>query len=175
MLMSTKPFDKEAAHGWKAVMERIKRLRSEGETLEVIGKKLGVSKAAVSRWLSENLGGEKNSFGDMVRYAKTLGITPAEMFGEKAVQISMFDKQVAHELSENIRLAGFSIEDVANMTGVTQKRLGRIVEGQEPPTPEDLFVVCKSINLNPAILLNKAAELANIETNNKAQQTQKSA
>ncbi|WP_419783770.1 hypothetical protein [Maridesulfovibrio sp.] len=173
--MSTKPFDKEAAHGWKAVMERIKRLRSEGETLEVIGKKLGVSKAAVSRWLSENLGGEKNSFGDMVRYAKTLGITPAEMFGEKVAQPSAFDQQVAHELNENIRLAGYSIKDVANMTGVSQKRLDRIVGGQELPTPEELFIVCKSIDLNPAILLNKAAELANIEINREAQQTQKSA
>ncbi len=175
MSMSTKPFDKEAAHGWKAVMERIKKLRTEGETLETIGKRLGVSKAAVSRWLSENLGGEKNSFGDMVRYAKTLGISSSEMFGKETQKISQFNIQVAHGLTENIRLAGYSNKDISNVTGIAPERLDRITAGQDSSTPEELFIVCKSIDLNPAILLNKAAEQANIALNSDTQQTKKSA
>ncbi|MBI9110083.1 helix-turn-helix domain-containing protein [Maridesulfovibrio ferrireducens] len=175
MSMSTKPFDKEAAHGWQAVMERIKKLRTEGETLETIGKRLGVSKAAVSRWLSENLGGEKNSFGDMVRYAKKLGVSPLEMFGEEPSTLTLFNKQVAHELTENIRLAGSSNKKITTMTGITTERLDTITSGQDSPTPEELFIICKSIDLNPAILLNKAAEQANIEINSDSQQTKKSA
>ncbi|XPV77959.1 MAG: helix-turn-helix domain-containing protein [Desulfovibrio sp.] len=171
--MSTKPFDKEAAHAWQVVMNNIIKLRQDGHTLDQIGKRLGVSKAAVSRWLSGNSGGERNPFGDMVRYAKKLGITSQEMFGETPTKKDNFDIVIARELTENVRHSGLSTEQILSETGLLEEDLNQITQAKRPASPRELHSLCKAIGLNPTILLNKAGEEAGIRTS--TQQTRKTA
>ena len=74
-------YDPETAQAWALIMKRIRELRAEGNTLEAIGKLMHVGRAAVSRWISEDVGGEKTTYGDMLRYAKALGIPRDELIG----------------------------------------------------------------------------------------------
>ena len=158
MIMSTKPFDKEAAHGWKVVMQSINELRSNGATLQDIGKKLGVSKGTVSRWISENRGGEKNSFGDMVRYATKLGISPQEMFGMQAVEPDAFDMAVGAELAENMQMSGLTNQQIAAQSLLSELCVAEIIEERRVASFRELHFICKAIGLNPTILFNKAAK-----------------
>lgn len=75
--------DKETGYAWRVILKKIKELREKGYTQESIGEIMGVSKTAVSRWLSDNkAGGERTTFGDMLRYAKNLNIDPQKLTEE---------------------------------------------------------------------------------------------
>jgi len=157
MGMSTKPYDKEAAHAWGVVLKKLEILRMSGETLEQIGNRLGVKKATVSRWLARIQGGEKNSFGEMCRYAKRLGISSAEMFGENQTEMKPFDKKIAQELSENIEHSGMTVAQVAESVGIDQGQLENILAGGIRPELREFHAICREVGLNPTIVLNKAA------------------
>ncbi|MBI9113262.1 helix-turn-helix transcriptional regulator [Maridesulfovibrio ferrireducens] len=175
MNMSTKAYDKEAAHGWDMVLKKLDELRSSGKTLEEIGRGLGVAKATTSRWLSRAQGGERNSFGEMVRYAKKLGISSQEMFGEIPEKMNSFDKKIAQELSENITHSETTPVQISINTGISNGRLESILSGTIKPDLYEFHAICKEISINPTILLNKAAAELESENNADTQQTRKSA
>ncbi len=75
--------DDETAHAWACILERLKQLYADGYTQQEIGDLIGVRKATVSRWLSKEIGGERNTFGDIMRYAKRLNIPPNNLIAEE--------------------------------------------------------------------------------------------
>ncbi|HAS90630.1 MAG TPA: hypothetical protein DCS48_15225, partial [Desulfovibrio sp.] len=52
----SKKYDPEAARIWGVILKSIRELRSTGATLDEIGKRLGVGRDTVSRWLREERG-----------------------------------------------------------------------------------------------------------------------
>ncbi|WP_027178792.1 helix-turn-helix domain-containing protein [Maridesulfovibrio bastinii] len=156
MNMSTKPFDKEAAKSWEVILSKLNELRESGLTLDQIGKILGVANATVSRWLSRVQGGERNSFGEMVRYAKILGISPAEMFGEQEDR-DPFEEKLTQEISENINLSGMTINQVADITNIDSEKLAGMLSGSLPLRIKDFYLICKAVGINPTIILNRSS------------------
>lgn len=74
--------DPENAQAWAVIMAKILALRAQGKTMQEIGNMFGVGRDTVSRWISKEFGGEKTTFGDMLRYAKALDVPFEELLGK---------------------------------------------------------------------------------------------
>lgn len=106
-------YDYENARAWAVIMDKIRQEYAAGNTQLAIAKKLGVTKVAVSRWLSEDRGGERTTFGDMLRYAKALGIPFSKLIGEAqpTFETTSFDKALATVLEQCTKDADLTPEN----------------------------------------------------------------
>ncbi|AGW13783.1 S24 family peptidase [Megalodesulfovibrio gigas] len=75
--------DKVFLLAWSAVIDALKKLRDDGETLASIGKRLGgVNPATIKRWIDGERGGQKTAAIDLFRYMNKLGIDTVEILSE---------------------------------------------------------------------------------------------
>lgn len=157
-------YDPETAHAWALIMKKIAELRSQGKTLESIGKKLQLSKATVSRWISQDLGGEKTSFGDMLRYAKALDIDFNELAGLQNKSVSAtdeYDKALGTVLNEFTKEDEITITDLANKTQIPSSEIQAIFSGENGITAHQLYNICKALEVKANIVLNRAMAVMN--------------
>lgn len=152
-------YDPETAQAWALIMKRIQLLRAEGHTLEAVGKLMHVGRAAVSRWLSEDVGGEKTTYGDMIRYAKALGIPREELLGKTSHNSSVtpYDKAVGRILEEFTMDSKLTITDIANQTGLAPVTVNSIFVGTTAATSNSLYKICSALEIGANIVLNRAS------------------
>lgn len=162
------------ARAWKAVMDGVKRLRSEGRTLDAIGHQLKIGRATVKKWLDSDMGGERTSFRDMVRYLDVLNIPLSEVFGVHVEEGS--GNREWKPTDFELRLAGL-LKQGAKMFGKRPELLSRhifgdhsnaiavqeMLDGKREISVEHLYKLCKGIGLEPADVLNRVTELVNEE------------
>lgn len=152
-------YDPETAQAWALIMKRIRELRAEGNTLEAIGKLMHVGRAAVSRWISEDVGGERTTFGDMLRYAKALKVDLHELVGiesKRAEAVDRYDKALGTVLKEFAKEDEQTITDLANKTQIPPSEIDAIFTGQKAITAYKLYSLCKALEVKANIVLNRA-------------------
>ncbi|WP_290925039.1 helix-turn-helix domain-containing protein [Halodesulfovibrio sp.] len=155
-------YDQEAAYAWALIMNRIQALRSEGKTLEEIGKMLHVTRATVSRWISEDIGGERTTFGDMLRHAKALDIDFNKLAGlqEKSWNnADDYDKALGNVLNEFAKEDELTISDLANKTQIPSNEIHAIFNGEKAITARQLYKICKVLEVKANIVLNRAMNM----------------
>ena len=152
-------YDPETAQAWALIMKRIRELRAEGNTLEAIGKLMHVGRAAVSRWISEDVGGEKTTYGDMLRYAKALGIPRDELIGKpcETPSTNSFDKMVGKILEEFSQDNSLTANDVAQKANIPATTVSAIFSGELTATPSLLYKMCSVLEVGASTVLNRAA------------------
>lgn len=152
-------YDPETAQAWALIMKRIHELRAEGHTLEAIGKLMHVGRAAVSRWISEDVGGERTTFGDMLRYAKALKVDLHELitFDSKDYeQVSNYDKALGAVLNDFAKDDDLTTSDLANKTHIPPSEIHAIFTGKKAITAHQLYTFCKVLEVKANIILNRA-------------------
>ena len=151
--------DPETAQAWTIVMERILSLREEGQTLEAIGKLMNVGRAAVSRWISGDVGGEKTTYGDMLRYARALGISQEELSGKPSEMpsITPYDKAVGNILEEFTADNGLTADDISKKTSISVTTIHSIFVGETAITASMLYDICSALEVGASMVLNRAA------------------
>lgn len=152
-------YDPETAQAWALIMKRIHELRAEGHTLEAIGKLMHVGRAAVSRWISEDVGGEKTTYGDMLRYAKALGVSPEKLIGEPCnnTPANDFDKMVGKILEDFSQDNGLTAEDLSHKTNIPVTTIQAVFSGNLTVTPSVLHKMCSTLEVGASTVLNRAA------------------
>ncbi|MEZ6852958.1 helix-turn-helix domain-containing protein [Halodesulfovibrio aestuarii] len=151
--------DPENAQAWAVIMTKILALRAQGKTMQQIGDMFGVGRDTVSRWISKEFGGEKTTFGDMLRYAKALNI-PFEELVEKAPPsyISKYNRTVGEILQEFTQDSAMSITDIASASNLSKTEICAVFSGQAAATPEQLYKICSAIEVNASVVLKQAAK-----------------
>ena len=74
---------------WGAVLDRVKTLKAEGDTLQAIADRVGVNhRSVVGEWLKGNRQAANAAMGDLMSYAERLGIDYRHYFpgGEPPAQ-----------------------------------------------------------------------------------------
>lgn len=159
-------FDREASRAWALIMNEIQRLRSQGKTLEEIGKKLHVTRATVSRWISEDIGGERTTFGDMLRHAKALEIDFYDLAGLQPERVEIadsYDKALGTVLKEFAQDDDLTIEALADKTQISTEKITAIFNGSAAITAYELYQICKALEIKSNIALNRAMKLIKAE------------
>ncbi|SIO26193.1 helix-turn-helix domain-containing protein [Halodesulfovibrio marinisediminis] len=153
-------YDPENAYAWAVIMAKITALRTQGKTMQQIGDLFGVGRDTVSRWISKEFGGEKTTFGDMLRYAKALNIPFEELLNEnnKQSSISKYNHRVGRILHEFAEDSDMHSTDIATSSNVPAAEIDAIFSGQSAATPEQLYGICTAIEVNASIVLKRAAK-----------------
>jgi hypothetical protein len=152
--------DPENAQAWAVIMTRILTLRAQGKTMQQIGNLFGVGRDTVSRWISKEFGGEKTTFGDMLRYAKALEIPFEELLAPpcNSTCVSTYNRAVGHILQEFAQDSDISATDIASTASLSADEINAIFSGQAAATPEQLYGICTAIEINASIVLKRAAK-----------------
>lgn len=174
-------YDPENAHAWNVILPEIKKLKADGLRHHEIAKKMGVNKDTVSRWLSEERGGERTTFGAMLRYADALSIPYNKLLikGElktdpHTVAVTTFDQEVGIVLEEFAKDADLTITDIAKKTNLSSVEINAVFMGNIPATPTFLDSICKVIEVGATMVLKratKALEQKQKDTTAKAERT----
>lgn len=103
---------------WGMVIQKIRELRSTGETYESVGKRCGVSKATVQRWDKSGEGGEDTSFANMIRYFTGLSIDMSVLVPvQQTVQSVQGTIINDNDLSSSLAAKGMHILGVYDVAG----------------------------------------------------------
>lgn len=157
-------YDPENAYAWGVIMKEVMDLRAKGHTQKEIGKLLGVSKESVSRWISEERGGERTTFGAMLRYAKALNIPYENLIGEtpKTVNtnqtVTEYDLKIKSVLEEFAQDADLTILDIANKTTLTAAEVNAVFNGELPVTPTIMNSICSEIEVGESMIHKRATK-----------------
>ncbi len=165
-------YDKENAQAWSVIMDKVRTLRDRGETLHAIGKRLGVGRDTVSRWVSEERGGERTTFGAMIRYTKALripfedllsGSLSVEANKEPEWQSTIFDDELRNYLNGFIKIQRKQAESVAKKAAqdnhATQKRILDFLENKGPLWASDVPMIAVALNQQPEELIKTVTEM----------------
>ena len=154
--------DPENAQAWAVIMAKILALRAQGKTMQEIGNLFGVGRDTVSRWISKEFGGEKTTFGDMLRYAKALNVPFEELIGPpcNSTCVSAYNRTVGDILMEFAQDSDMSTTDIASTANLSSNEINAIFSGQAAATPEQLYGICTAIEINASIVLKRAAKEA---------------
>ncbi|WP_157471222.1 helix-turn-helix transcriptional regulator [Halodesulfovibrio spirochaetisodalis] len=154
----------ENAQAWAVIMDRIRQEYAAGQTQLSIAQKMGVTKVAVSRWLSEERGGDRTTFGDMIRYAKALNIPFEKLVNLPVTQpanpLTEFDKALGRVLKECAHEAELSIQNLVDQIGISQAHIEAILAGTAPLTGELLHRFCNTVEVGATVLFKKAEKQA---------------
>lgn len=159
-------YDPENAQAWAVIMDKIRQEYATGSTQLSIAKKLGVTKVAVSRWLSEDRGGERTTFGDMLRYAKALNIPFAELVEKSSEKPSPkanatpYDRAVGNILKEFAADNGLTANDISQKTKISATTIHSIFVGDTVITASILYKLCSALEVGATMVLNRAARQA---------------
>ncbi|MEZ6852086.1 helix-turn-helix domain-containing protein [Halodesulfovibrio aestuarii] len=156
-------FDPENAYAWEIILDALRDLRAQGKTQKEIAQILGVNKDTVSRWLSENRGGERSTFGMMIRCAKALGIPLEKLvedFKTPTIQpkITAFDQKVGEVLEEFTKDADLTITDIAEKANLSAVEVNAVFAGTTPATPTILNNICEAVEVGATMVLKRATK-----------------
>lgn len=156
-------FDPENAYAWQIILDAIRGLRAQGKTQKEIAHQLGVNKDTVSRWLSENRGGERSTFGMMLRCAKALNISYEELIEDftpkkNITPASNFDESVARVLEEFAQDDGLTISDLAKKTSMPASNLNALFAGEIEINVTMLNAICNAIDVGANLVLKRATK-----------------
>ena len=152
-------YDPENAQAWAVIMKKVHALRAKGKTMQQIGNTLGVGRDTVSRWISQEFGGEKTTFGDMLRYAKALDISFDELMGKprQTATVTPYNKTVGRILEEFAHDSDMTITDIAQEARLPAVDINAVFAGEAPATPDLLYGICTAIEVNTSMVLKRAA------------------
>ena len=163
-------YDPKSAQAWAVIMNKISSLRKKGMTLETIGKQLNVTRATVSRWFNEEIGGEKTTFGDMLRYADALGIPYSSLLQQGELTADAEKKQASpYAKAAGTVLSGFASEDkmtvtdIANEAGLPALVVNETLTGTHEPTIEQFHKICQAVGVKDTIILGRTDALVKEE------------
>lgn len=159
---SIKKYDPENAQAWDVIMAKILTLRAQGKTMQEIGNLFGVGRDTVSRWISKEFGGEKTTFGDMLRYAKALEIPFEKLLTSPSVPpvVSSYNRTVGTLLKNFAKDSDLSVPEISLASNIPAHEITSIFSGDHAATPEQLYGICSAIEVNAGIVLKQAARLA---------------
>ncbi|WP_290922126.1 helix-turn-helix domain-containing protein [Halodesulfovibrio sp.] len=159
---STGKYDPENAQAWAVIMAKILTLRAQGKTMQEIGNLFGVGRDTVSRWISKEFGGEKTTFGDMLRYAKALEIPFEKLLTSPSVPpvVSSYNRTVGTLLKNFAKDSDLSVPEISLASNIPAHEITSIFSGDHAATPEQLYGICSAIEVNAGIVLKQAARLA---------------
>lgn len=159
-------YDPENAHAWNVILTEVRKLKAEGLRQQEIAKKMGVKQDSISRWLNENRGGERTTFGAMLRYADALGIPYNNLLAKgelkpeaAAVPATQFSKAVAKVLEGFAQDDDTTVTDIAKQTGLPAVEVNAALAGDTQPSLELFHQLCKAIGVKDTIVLNRAEKL----------------
>lgn len=152
--------DPENAQAWAVIMAKILALRAQGKTMQQIGNLFGVGRDTVSRWISKEFGGEKTTFGDMLRYAKALDVPFEELLPPpcNSACVSAYNRTVGDILMEFAQDSDMSATEIASTANLSSDEINAIFSGQTAATAEQLYGICTAIEINASIVLKRAAK-----------------
>lgn len=160
-------YDPENAQAWAVIMQKVRYEYNAGSTQLEIAKKLGVTKVAVSRWLSQERGGERTTFGDMVRYARALNIPfnhlvsmPCEC---ASPELTDYDRALGIVLKRAVSDAELTSQELAHHTGLKEEQVNSILDGKSIVSGATLNRICTAVEVGASILLKKADKLVRTE------------
>jgi transcriptional regulator with XRE-family HTH domain len=145
-------------------MKEVMNLRAKGHTQKEIGKLLGVSKESVSRWISEERGGERTTFGAMLRYADALNLPYETLFSntakaQKKIQtITAYDLVIKNVLVEFAKDTDLTISDIAEKTGIEALEINAVFNGELPVTPTIMTSICTLIEVGESLIHKRASK-----------------
>ncbi len=156
-------FDPENAYAWSKILDAIRDLRAQGKTQKDIAQILGVNKDTISRWLSENRGGERSTFGMMIRCAKTLKIPLEELVEDGTTstskkKLTQYDREVGVVLESFVKDADFTITEVAKKAHLTPIEINAVFSGESPATPTILNNLCEIVEVGATMVLKRATK-----------------
>lgn len=167
-------YDPESARAWALIMQRVHELRRHGETLEQIGKRMDVGRDTVSRWVRDEGGGERTSFGAMIRYAKSLRVPYNDLIlhavGGKQADLqplptwtpSLFEEHLAATLMAGANLFGKKPTEISlQLFGTIEKSdtITAMLKGKEPISVEMFASLSKAIGLEASEVLKRVVDL----------------
>ena len=135
---------------WSAILDRVKTLNAEGETLQAIANRVGAgSRQNVCAWLSGQRKGVGLAFPDLMSYAERLGLDYRNYFpgGEPPVQASapscatckklLAKEKEIQKLQQQIEKLKLELAKRDGMVEALERQLDRRDAGQagrqEPP------------------------------------------
>lgn len=158
-------YDPENAYAWSVILSVVRTLKAEGLRQHEIAKKMGVNRDTVSRWLSEERGGERTTFGAMLRYADALEIPYNELIQKGAItpvkplsSTTAFDKEVGSILEAYAKDADLTITDLARKTDHTPSEINAVFSGDTPATLAMLNDICETIEVGATMVLKRATK-----------------
>lgn len=158
-------YDPENAFAWDVILAEIRKLRASGLRQYEIAKKMRVNSDTVSRWLSEERGGERTTFGAMLRYADALGIPyntllqQGELTHDNKTLPSTFSKAASKVLEEYAQDDELTITDIAQQSQLPTIEVNAVLSGKTQPSLEQFHQLCKTIGVKATVVLNRAEKL----------------
>lgn len=157
-------YDPENAYAWQQILNKVRELYADGHTQLSISKIMGVSRDTVGRWLSEERGGERTTFGAMLRYANVLEIPYERLIKavpatEKHTQtVTAYDITVKNVLEEFARDADLTILDIAKKTQLPAAEVNAVFNGDLPVTPTIVNSICSIIEVGESMIHKRASK-----------------
>ncbi|MCT4627036.1 helix-turn-helix transcriptional regulator [Halodesulfovibrio sp.] len=157
-------YDPENAHAWNIILAEVKKLKASGLRQHEIAKKMGVNKDTVSRWLSEERGGERTTFGAMLRYADALKIPYNELLRDNtfdtstAQTVTAYDLAVKNVLEEFAHDSDVTISDIAKKANLPAIEINAVFNGSLPLSPTIMNAVCSAVEVGESMVHKRATK-----------------
>jgi transcriptional regulator with XRE-family HTH domain len=157
-------YDPENAHAWNIILAEVKKLKASGLRQHDIAKKMGVKQDSISRWLNEERGGERTTFGAMLRYADALDIPYNELLKKGSLTVAepakatSFDKAVVGILEEFASDDGLTLSDLAKKTQIPASHLNAVFSGEIEINVTMLHAICSAIDVGANLVLKRATK-----------------
>ena len=66
------------------------------------------------------------------------------------------ESRVMAAIEDARKSSGMSQDELANLLGVSQAQVSRMLAGERPATVAELFMMCAALNLDPAVVIAQA-------------------
>lgn len=159
-------YDPENAYAWNIILSEVRKLAAQGLRQQEIAKKMGVKQDSISRWLKEERGGERTTFGAMLRYADALGIPYNNLLEQgglskksSTLPATAFSKAVGNILNGFAQDDAMTIADIAKQANQSAIEVNAVIVGETQPSLEQFHQICKAIGVKDTIVLNRAEKL----------------
>lgn len=171
-------YDPENAYAWQQILNKVRKLYAEGHTQLAISQLMGVSRDTVGRWLSEERGGERTTFGAMLRYADALKIPYNTLLRNGSITTekhqlpaSAFSKAVGKILEGFAKDDEMTITDIAQQSNMLAMEVNAALAGETQLSIEQFHHLCKAIEVKATVVLNRAEKTLKEDTTAKAERS----
>lgn len=157
-------YDPENAYAWQQIMEKVRELYANGHTQLSISKIFGVSRDTVGRWLSEERGGERTTFGAMLRYAKALDIPYENLIREHNEQsttkqtVTPYDATLKSVLADFAHDNDLTIPELAKKTALPAAEVNAVFNEEIPASPTIIRAICSTIEVGESMVFKRATK-----------------
>jgi len=154
---------------WSLILGRINEKLQAGSSQAELSRLMGVSRAAMSRWLGDRRGGDRTTFRDMIRYLDRLRIPLGDVFDDVNEELPLpspdrapteLDKAIASTLLVVAKAIGKDAQDVAReLETLELPDIKAMLKGQASMRASDLVKLCRAIGVSPGAILERAESL----------------